>query len=284
MTQKFARGDRQARAKVFAYDEVGELAVSFNDLAENVSTSEERLQNQALYRQQEAERATLLADLIGRMRQYSDRDKVFATVTQEVRQTLAADRVVVYLFDGNGSGTIVAESVEQGYPTALNAQITDPCFMERYIEKYRKGRVQATEDISKAGLTDCHLRQLEPFQVKANLVVPILQRDDLIGLLVTHQCSGTRSWEDYDINFCRLVSVQMGIALEQVNLFNQREAARMETELLSEERQHQKEELQRQLIDLLSEVEGASHGDLTVRAEVTAGEIGTVCRLLQLHH
>ncbi len=276
ITQKFGGGDRQARAKVFAYDEVGELAVSFNDLAENVSVSEERLQNQALYRQREVERAIILADLTGRMRQHSDRAGIFAVVTQEVRETLAVNRVIVYLFAGNGSGTIVAESVELGYPIALNTKITDPCFLESYLDKYRKGRVQATEDISKAGLTECHLRQLEPFLVKASLVVPILIREDLLGLLVTHQCSGPRAWEESDINFCRQVSTQLGFALEQADLFNQREIARKETELLSEDRRQQKEELQLQLLDLLSEVEGASHGDLTVRAEVTAGEIGTV--------
>ncbi|MBW4514411.1 MAG: GAF domain-containing protein [Timaviella obliquedivisa GSE-PSE-MK23-08B] len=276
VTQRFSGGDRHARAEVFAHDEVGELAVSFNNLAENVSISEKRLQNQASDQQQEAERATLLADLTGRMRQHSDRDEIFAVVAPEVRQTLAADRVIVYLLDANGSGTVVAESVEPGYPIALNAKITDPCFLESYLDKYRKGRVKATEDISNAGLTECHLRQLEPFLVKANLVVPILMREELVGLLVTHQCSAPRVWEESDINFCRQVSVQLGFALEQADLFNQRETARRETELLSEDRRSQKEELQLQLIDLLSEVEGASHGDLTVRAEVTAGEIGTV--------
>ena len=276
VTQKFGRGDRQARAEVFAPDEVGELATSFNSLAENVSNSEQRLQNQASYRQQEAERATLLADITGRMRQHSDREEIFAVVTSEVRQTLTADRVIVYLFDPNGSGTIVAESVEPGYPAALNAKITDPCFLESYLEKYRKGRVKATEDIYNAGLTECHLRQLEPFLVKASLVVPILIREDLLGLLVTHQCSGSRVWEESDTNFCRQVSTQLGFALEQADLFNQREKARRETEILSEDRRQQKEDLQLQLIDLLSEVEGASQGDLTVRADVTAGEIGTV--------
>ncbi|MCY7281990.1 MAG: methyl-accepting chemotaxis protein [Cyanobacteria bacterium CAN_BIN43] len=276
ITQKFGGGDRQTRAEVFAHDEVGELTVAFNNLAENVSDSEERLQNQASYRQREAERATLLADLTGRMRQHSDRDEIFAVVTSEVRQTLTADRVIIYLFDANGSGTIVAESVEPGYPAALNTKITDPCFLENYLEKYRKGRVKATEDIYNAGLTECHLRQLEPFLVKASLVVPILIREDLLGLLVTHQCSGSRVWEESDTNFCRQVSTQMGFALEQADLFNQREKARRETEILSEDRRQQKEELQLQLIDLLSEVEGASHGDLTVRADVTAGEIGTV--------
>ncbi|NJR39120.1 MAG: GAF domain-containing protein [Leptolyngbyaceae cyanobacterium CSU_1_4] len=273
---KIWRGDRHARAEVFAYDEVGELALSFNSLAENVSTSEERLQNQASNRQQEAERANLVADLTGRMRQHSDREAIFAVVVPEVRQTLAADRVIIYLLDANGSGTVVAESVEPGYPSALNAKITDPCFLESYLEKYRKGRVKATDDIRNAGLTDCHLRQLEPFLVKANLVVPILIREELLGLLVVHQCSEPRVWEETDTNFCRQVSVQLGFALEQADLFKQRETARWETERLSEDRREQKEELQLQLIDLLSDIEGASRGDLTVRADVTAGEIGTV--------
>ncbi|MCU0565366.1 MAG: methyl-accepting chemotaxis protein [Oculatellaceae cyanobacterium Prado106] len=275
-TQRFGGGDRQARAEVFAQDEVGELAESFNTLAENVQTSEVQLQDQAMRQQMEAERAILLADLTSRMRQFGDRDRIFAIATQEVRETLKADRTLVYLFDGSWSGEIVAESVKLGYPTALGAQITDPCFIEQYVEKYRKGRVQATRDIYQAGLTECHLRQLEPFQVKANLVVPILQNGELIGLMVSHQCSGPRDWAEYDISFCRQVAIQLGFALEQSDLFQQREKSRMETELLSEERRQQKEELQRQLVDLLSEVEGASRGDLTVRAEVTAGEIGTV--------
>jgi twitching motility protein PilJ len=276
VTQRFADGDRLARATVSAPDEVGELAQSFNALAENVATSEQSLQRQAFVRQQEAERAMLLADLTSRMRQQSDRDKIFAIATQEVRETLAADRVLVYIFNPSWSGTIVAESVRSGYPMALNAEITDPCFIERYIEKYRKGRVQATPDIQNAGLTECHLRQLEPFQVRANLVVPILKEEELLGLMIVHQCSGPRSWEDYDINFCRQTAVQLGFALEQASLYHLRETSRMEAELLSEDRRQQKEELQRQLVDLLSEVEGASRGDLTVRAEVTAGEIGTV--------
>jgi methyl-accepting chemotaxis protein PixJ len=44
----------------------------------------------------------------------------------------------------------------------------------------------------------------------------------------------------------------------------------------SDDERHQKETLQQQLLELLKDVEGAARGDLTVRADVTAGEIGTV--------
>jgi twitching motility protein PilJ len=52
------------------------------------------------------------------------------------------------------------------------------------------------------------------------------------------------------------------------------EAQRQES--LGHEQRRQKEAIQNQLVDLLMSVEGATRGDLTVRADVTTGEIGTV--------
>ncbi|MBW4677164.1 MAG: HAMP domain-containing protein [Desmonostoc geniculatum HA4340-LM1] len=44
----------------------------------------------------------------------------------------------------------------------------------------------------------------------------------------------------------------------------------------SDDDRQEKEALQQQLLELLDDIEGAARGDLTVRADVTAGEIGTV--------
>ncbi|WP_218081448.1 methyl-accepting chemotaxis protein [Anthocerotibacter panamensis] len=60
------------------------------------------------------------------------------------------------------------------------------------------------------------------------------------------------------------------------NLLNQTEVARTSAEQNAQDQRQQKEQLQRQLINLLGEVEGAASGDLTVRANITAGEMGTV--------
>ncbi|BBC22553.1 methyl-accepting chemotaxis protein [Pseudanabaena sp. ABRG5-3] len=55
----------------------------------------------------------------------------------------------------------------------------------------------------------------------------------------------------------------------------QEEQTRKSEELAEKERQRS-EEIQRELITLLSDVEGAVSGDLTVRAQISAGEIGIV--------
>lgn len=210
-----------------------------------------------------------LNDVISRMRESLDSQQIYRTAVRDVRETLETDRVVVYLFDETWKGTFAAEAVESGYPAALGNDLYDPCFKEKYIEQYRQGRVQAVGDITKADLTDCHLKQLEPYQVKASLVAPIMVEEELLGLLITHQCSGPRYWNSLDVNFFKQVAIQLGYAIEQANLF-------ATTEALSEERRQKQEALQMQLVQLLSDVEGASDGDLTVRADVTAGEIGTV--------
>jgi twitching motility protein PilJ len=132
------------------------------------------------------------------------------------------------------------------------------------------------EDLEQAELTHCHCDILKRLQVRANIVAPIMRNHELIGLICTHQCSGPRRWTPEEIDLFAQLATQIGYALDQAYVLEQAEEARAIAEELSEERRRQKEELQLQLINLLSEVEGAVMGDLTVRADVTAGDIGTV--------
>jgi twitching motility protein PilJ len=272
----FAAGDRQVRARVFAEDEVGELAASFNELADGVVLSESMLKDQNQVQERAVEGERKLNRVITRMRSSLNRQDILNSTVQDIRVAMDVDRILVYMFDENWHGTIIAESVIQRFSSALGRTIIDPCFATDYINKYRQGRVQVTNNIYKAGLTACHLDQLEPLEVKANLVVPILEKSELIGLLIAHQCSAPRFWHPEEINFLRQMGFHLGYALEQADLYGQKEAARLQAESLSEEQRLQRESLQQQLLVLLTSIEGVSHGDLTVRAEVTSEEIGTV--------
>ncbi|ELR98791.1 methyl-accepting chemotaxis protein [Gloeocapsa sp. PCC 73106] len=196
-------------------------------------------------------------------------ETIFDSATEEIRAMLQADRVVIYRFDETWQGTIVAESVKGNWPRALGATIADPCFADRYVEKYKQGRVQATPDIHNAGLTDCHLQQLSPFDIKANLVAPLLVKGGLMGLLIAHQCSGPRNWEPGEISFFGQIATQVGLAIERVELV----AAQ---KLAEAEQRTAREQLQQRALELLMEVDPVSQGDLTIRASVTADEIGTI--------
>jgi twitching motility protein PilJ len=186
-----------------------------------------------------------------RIRESLNEEDVLRTTVEEIRKTIAADRVIVFGFDSKWYGTVIAESVLPGFPKALQANIKDPCFAEGYVEQYQAGRVQATNNIYQAGLTDCYLGQLEPFAVKANLVAPILKDGHLFGLLIAHQCSAPRDWQQFEIDLFAQLATQVGFALDHARLLNQVDQAYQAAEAAAYEQNRQKEALQRQVSEML---------------------------------
>ncbi|MEO0373257.1 MAG: GAF domain-containing protein [Cyanobacteria bacterium P01_A01_bin.17] len=174
---------------------------------------------------EQAEQTHQLLTVSRSIRSSLDEEDVLSTTTTEVRKALKADRVVVYTFDTDWYGTVVAESVLPGFSKALWAEIHDPCFAEGFVEKYQAGRIHAINNIQSAGLGDCYLQQLEAFEVKANLVAPILKDNQLFGLLIAHQCSGPRQWQQTEQNFIGQIALQVGYALEHARF-----AARLDAE------------------------------------------------------
>ncbi|MGB3636726.1 MAG: methyl-accepting chemotaxis protein [Rivularia sp. (in: cyanobacteria)] len=269
---KLGKGQFNTRLDVEGEDEIGLLNANINQMASQL---------QLLVKEQEAEaqREKLKADITIRIRRSLKVDDIQKTAVREIRQALKTDRVVIYEFNPDWDGAVVAESVSAGFPKMKGAYIEDPCFRERQVQMYKNGRVRAIANIyNDAGLkkADCYIKMLEEFAVKANLIAPILIHDNLMGLLIAHNCETPRDWQQQEIDLFKQLATQIGFALEQAKLLEEVEQARQLAQTDSDDERHQKEELQMQLIELLSEVEGAAQGDLTVRADVTAGDIGTV--------
>jgi PAS domain S-box-containing protein len=186
---------------------------SFQDITERKQT-ETRLR-------QQAERERLVSGINQRIRQSLNLDEVLNTAVEEVRQFLECDRTLICHFNPDWSGTIVVESVGDEWTPALGKNIRDICFEQTKVHLYQQGRIRAINDIYNTDLSPCHIQLLERFQVRANLVVPILQGDKLWGLLIAHQCSRTRNWQDSTIELLRQISVQLSVAIQQAALFEQ---------------------------------------------------------------
>ncbi|HEY9596433.1 MAG TPA: GAF domain-containing protein, partial [Cyanophyceae cyanobacterium] len=221
--EKLGQGKLNTRIVVEGEDELAILGSNINLMASQLQTS---LQQQAA----ETERAKALNDITARIRDAAKIEDIYQIAVKSIRETLHTDRAIVYLFDEKWQGTVVAESVGHSWPQALGANIADPCFAEQYVEKYKRGRVKAVENIYEAGLTQCYLGQLEPFKVRANLVAPILAYNQLHGLLVTHQCSTTRAWQEPEITFFKQVAIELGLALDRLNYLAQITTAREKAE------------------------------------------------------
>ncbi len=146
-------------------------------------------------------------------------ENVLSTAVSEIRQWLKADRVVIYQFNEDGSGDVTVESVVDPVFSILGCTIHDPCFGKGEIEPFRRGQISSHEDIYAEDLKECHVELLRQFQVRANLVVPILCDDQVWGLLISHQCTGPRLWHAWETKLLRQITAQLSIAIQQSQLY-----------------------------------------------------------------
>ena len=202
---------------------------------------------------QQNEREKLMANITQHIRQSLNLNEILNTAVTEVRQFFQADRVFVFRFSPDFSGVVLVESTGSEWQNMLGWKITNSCFPINYVEDYTQGRICAIDDIDKVNLSPCHIDILKLFQVKAKLVVPIIQgnKEDngenpelaennysssglfLWGLLIVHQCSHIRQWQQLEINLLKQMAAQLAIAIQQAELYAQLEIANQELHRLA---------------------------------------------------
>jgi methyl-accepting chemotaxis protein PixJ len=265
---KIGQGQLDTRVEVVGTDELAMLGSNINSMAGQIQVFQQE-QAEALKRQQaEAQKAALLTE-VGQARAIQALEAPLNPLLEEIRDAMKVDRVVIYRFQPNWSGSIVGEAVLPNLPQALADKIEDPCIPEALRDAYKKGRVVPTSDVFNAGFHPHHLELMKRLNIKANLVVPIVQGEELFGLLVAHHCHTTHDWQQSEIEYLQQAATPFGSALGGLALFERKQFE-------AEEARKRNEALQMELLTLLQDVEGASGGDLTVRADVSAGEIGIV--------
>ena len=185
-----------------------------------------KLQSHQLQQQSQKEigRGETLSKVIQNIRGFSDIQNIFESTTRDLRSFLKADRVAVFQFTpGNNheTGKVVVESVNPEFVAAKEMAVEDHCFGGSMAEEYRTGRIWAADDIYSLGLADCYLNVLAQFQVRANLVVPLLKENQLWGLFCIHQCSRPRHWQAVEIAFVQRVAAQLDLAMQQAEYLDQ---------------------------------------------------------------
>jgi twitching motility protein PilJ len=270
---RLRQGTFNTRLAIEREDELGILNANINQLAG-------QLQVLVKEQQLEVEGVKLLAEITCKVRRTLRTEDIYQASVKEVQQALKTDRVIIYqLNPDTWEGIVAAELVTEGLPKMIGVKIDDPYFREHYIEPYQVGKLQASVNIyqdQSLKNADGYTQLLDKFAIKSNLIAPIFIQEQLLGLLVAHDCDTPRIWQQSQIDLFQHIATQISYALEQAKLLEKIEQAKTFAEEGSDDERQQKEALQQQLLELLKDVEGAARGDLTVRADVTAGEIGTV--------
>lgn len=258
---ELGKGNLDTRLTVQGQDELAQLGDNINSMAR-------QLQRFLALQESEVKLSEVRGN-ISRLQSNDGLNQLLLDYLDNIRITLQCDRVVIYEFDAEFAGRITNESLGRGMISAFDAQLSDPCIPNSIIENYKQGRTVATSDVFNAGFSPKHLDLMYKLQIKSNLVVPIRQSDKLYGLLIVHKCQDKHVWQEDEIAYLKKAGEQLGVAFNGLQLA-------IEKQNTAEQERQRSQAIQRELITLLSDVEGAVSGDLTVRAQISAGEIGIV--------
>ncbi len=175
------------------------------------------------------EREKVVAQITRQIHQSLDLNEILQTTVAEVRQFLHTDRVLVFRLEQPGTGMVVAESLAAGCRSLLSSTIHapqpltySPPLSANYIDRYHQGEVTAIANIQDGNFDPALVDFLAQYEVKANLVVPILQNNQLWGMLVAHHCAAPRPWQPLEVDLLQELATQVGIALQQAELYQKR--------------------------------------------------------------
>ncbi len=184
------------------------------------------------------QRVELLAEVTLKIRQSLQLKEILRTTVTEVQRILQADRVLIYQVLPNGTGRPISEAVRPEYPAILGMEFPEEVFPADYQNLYAQGRVREIADVHDpaSGLADCLVEFVAQFEVKAKLIVPILEtanaqpiasqrvpQNQLWGLLIAHQCDRPRQWADFELELMQQLADQISIALAQAELLGRLE-------------------------------------------------------------
>ena len=204
---------------------------------------------------------SLLNRITNRIRQSLELQDILSVTVAEIRSFLNTDRIKIYRFQPDGTGQVIAESVDQNrLPSLLNLYFPAADIPPHAREMFVKARVrsivdvpnqlltlncldsldttgdltvedvrnQALEDILQRAVDPCHVEYLNTMGVQSSLVVPILYNQELWGFLVSHH-SQPKVFSAEELQIVQILADQVAIAISQSHLLSQaRERARQE--------------------------------------------------------
>jgi two-component system CheB/CheR fusion protein len=169
------------------------------------------------------ERATL--QVVEKMRQTLDAEEIFRATTQQLKETLRCDRAIIYHFEKDWSGEFVAESVNSKWKPLIGKKPqklwSNQCFNNIQEGSYQQHKIFIVNNIYQAGWSQEHIQLYEGFQAKACCIVPVFAGSRLWGLVGAYQNENSRIWKPGEISLLTQVGIQLGVSIEQANLFAQ---------------------------------------------------------------
>lgn len=224
--------------------------------------------------QQQIKQEKLLYQVTTQIRQSLELPVILSTAVEEVRRCLDVDRLLIYEFAQNHllknsdksckkehSAVPPSQTESNHYwgcttyesrnsseiPSILELELQNDLVSHLDLNNITSNPLTlAISDINIAYKNQKKLLEfMQKAQVKSELLLPIVVEEKLWGLLIAHQCSTIREWQENDRRFLRDIADHLAIAISQALLYRQLQEHK---QILEERFHHQNQDLRDALI------------------------------------
>lgn len=293
--QQVAAGDFDVTVPPSGTTETRTLTQTFNQLVVRVK---DLLQRQ----ESETQKAQLFAEVTGASAtSLFDLKPIFDNTLPHAQRILNADRILFYPIDSEQFEQLASEAVAPEFPTALTYATPVDCIPTR-LRNRESDLVAVIDNVATAKLDPAHRTYLSNLNAQATLTVPVFNEESLFGFLIAHHRT-PHEWQPSETNFMTQLAAQFKLVIDRVTALTKMQESQQFAYVLNFEKQQQsvelsqhkeqlsqqsedyrrqQEHLQQQVSDLINDIQGVFQGDLTVRAQVTEGDLKTVADVFNL--
>ncbi|GAX37133.1 PAS domain-containing protein [Nodularia sp. NIES-3585] len=252
--------------RVFRWDEFGNpiwMTGTHRDI------TQEKLSQETLQQHQKQEQ--LLKAVRKHINCCSQLEPLLQNVLQEIQQFLQIDQTLIYCIQPDGRGEVIFESVTPPFAslTDTDIQVDIP---QRDLEAYQSSITEVPNTVPKLS---GKINFLNQWEIQSNLVFPIFlkEQDDtnpassqnkLWGLLIIYDYCHNRQWQKWQIDAVTQISQEIGISIQQYQLWEQVKSEIAKGELVKAQIQEKSAQLQITQGQLLQNDQMANLGQIVV--------------------
>jgi signal transduction histidine kinase len=225
-------------------------------LSHRIVSINQQMQGQTLALQQSLQQQRSLTQILIKIRASLELQTIFHSVVNELFHLLQVDRVMVYRFNPDWSGGVIAEAVGKDWQPFEDIQreqevvrnyvsTSDTCAVASFPDTPIADHdihLQATQggdfavnrsikqvtDIYQQNFPPCYLDFLAGFNCRAYLTAPIYLGDRLWGLLACYQNETPRQWQPLEVSLVAQTAEELGVAIQQAELLAQTRSQKQE--------------------------------------------------------
>ena len=173
---------------------------------------------------QQAERDRILAQITQRIHESLDLQVIAQTAVTEIHQFLQVERLMIAKITSLKTAEVLATAFTPGWITNSNVSLSPKHIKldwQHYLSQLEQGKIVTVKKQPNSELVAKNIvpeSALSPF---SQLLAPIIVEKKLWGLVVAEQFSQPRSWSNREIELLPRIAIQVAIAIQKSELYQQ---------------------------------------------------------------